>query len=211
MSESKLPQRALQQALDWVVEIDVPALQASVESMRDERPDESRRQLATRIFSKAQWKAAATGAVTGLPANPWTAAPAALGDVAITLRTEVTAVAKVALLYEPGFFDDDEAIWELLVPVFGINLASQLMRELAIRGGMGLTRELLKSYLSKAALESFKRIVLKYFGKKVTQKAVITKTLPVVGLGIGAAWNWLEVKALRKRTFAYFEDQELET
>lgn len=89
----------------------------------------------------------------------------------------------------------------------GLNVGSQFLRELGIRGGMGVTRAAIKKYLSKETLKKFKKIMLKYFGKKVTQKGVITKTLPIVGGVIGGAWNYWEVTVIRKRTISYFEKQ----
>ena len=39
--------------------------------------------LAEKAFSAARWKATSVGVATGLPANPWTAFPAATADVAV--------------------------------------------------------------------------------------------------------------------------------
>ena len=175
----------LAKALEWVVEIDPPAIIASVKAEREQFPELSNYKLAKKIFSSARWKATSTGFVTGLPSNPWTAVPAATLDVAVTLRTEVAATARTAVIYDENFFDDDDAKWELLIPIFGLNAGSQALRELGVRGGMGATRAGIKNYLSKETLKQFKKIMLKYFGIKVTQKGVITKTLPVVGGLIG--------------------------
>ncbi|TMN32569.1 hypothetical protein [Pseudoalteromonas sp. S2755] len=197
--------KALTKALEWVVEIDPPAIIASVKAEREKYPNSTNRKLAEKAFSSARWKATSTGFATGLPANPWTAVPAATLDVAVTLRTEVAAVARAAVIYDENFFDDDEAKWELLIPIFGLNVGSQALREFGIRGGMGVTRVAIKKYLSKETLKQFKKIMLKYFGIKVTQKGVITKTLPVVGGLIGGGWNYIEVGRVRKRAISYFE------
>ncbi|KLD96837.1 hypothetical protein [Aliarcobacter butzleri] len=206
MSESN---KVLTKALEWVVEIDPPAIIASVKAEREKNPKASNKKLAEKSFSAARWKATSTGVVTGLPANPWAAVPAATADVAVTLRIEVLAVARVAIIYDENFFDDEDAKWELLIPIFGLNVGSQFSRELGIRGGMGVTRVAIKKYLSKETLKQFKKIMLKYFGIKVTQKGVITKTLPIVGGLIGGGWNYIEVGQIRKRTISYFEDKEI--
>ena len=124
-------------------------------------------------------------------------------DVAITLRIQVLATAKTALVYDPRFFEDDCAQWELLVPVLGID-ATQMARELGVRSGMGITRVAIRKYLSKTTLKQFKKLMWKYFGLKVTQKGVVTKTLPIVGGIIGGTWNWE-----RARTISYFEGRAL--
>jgi hypothetical protein len=198
--------KTLMKALEWVVDIDPPAIAASVEAERNKNPDLSKKQLAVKAFSKARWKATAAGVVTGLPANPWVAVPAATTDVAVTLKTEVLATARAAVIYDQNFFEEEDAKWELLIPVFGINVGSQILREFGIRGGMGVTRAAIKKYLSKETLKVFKKILLKYFGIKVTQKGIITKTLPIVGGLIGGAWNYIEVGKIKNRSIKYFEE-----
>lgn len=68
-----------------------------------------------------------------------------------------------------------------------------------------MTRAAIKKYLSKETLKAFQKILLKYFGIKVTQKGVITKTVPIVGGAIGGVWNYFEVTGIKKRTIQYFE------
>ena len=67
----------LVKALSWVTDVDIPAAKASVEELRRQHPQLSREKLAKKAFSKALWKATATGIATGMAGNPWAAAPAA--------------------------------------------------------------------------------------------------------------------------------------
>jgi hypothetical protein len=198
----------LENALE-TVNLDAPALKASVENLRKKHPKECNAALAARIFSGTAFWASTTGVATGLATNPLAALPAAVTDLSITLSIEVQATAKVALVYDPDFFDGENARWELLVPVLGINAVSQVTREFGIRGVMNVTRAGIKKYLSKETLKYFKKGMLKYFGLKVTQKAFVTKTLPIVGGLIGGAWNWLEVCGVRARAIDYFEGRPL--
>lgn len=201
--------KPLMKSLEWVVDIDPPAIIASVEAERVKSPNSSNRKLADAAFSRARWKATATGIATGLPANPWVAVPAATLDVATTLKLEVLAAARVAVIYDKSFFEDQDAVWELLIPIFGINVGSQAFRQLGIRGGMGATRAAIRKYLSKETLKQFQKLMLKYFGIKITQKGVITKTLPIVGGVIGGTWNFIEVGRIKNRTIEYFEENAL--
>ena len=123
------------------------------------------------------------------------------------LRQEVYAVARAAVIYDENFFEDEDSKWELLIPIFGLNIGSQFARELGIKGGMGVTRVAIKKYLSKETLKAFKKIMLKYLGIKVTQKGLITKTVPIIGGLIGGGWNYVEVGAVKKRTIEYFESK----
>lgn len=201
--------KALMKSLEWVIDIDPPAIIASVAEDRKNNPGASNQQLAESAFSKARWKAMATGVATGLPANPWVALPSAVVDVATTLKLEVQAAARVAVIYDEEFFSNEDAAWELLIPIFGLNIGSQALREFGVRGGMGLTRAGIKKYLSKETLKAFQKVMLKYFGIKVTQKGIITKTLPIVGGLIGGTWNYIEVSGIKKRTIKYFEGKEI--
>jgi hypothetical protein len=199
---------ALMEVLEWVVDIDLAAIVASVAEERNQHPELTNKQLAGNAFSHARWKATYAGLVTGLPANPWVALPAATTDVAVTLKTEVYAAARTAIIYDASFFDDEEAKWELLIPVLGLNVGSQFARELGITGGMGVTRAAIRKYLSKETLKAFQKLMLKYFGIKITQKSVITKTLPLIGGLIGGAWNYIEVNQIKSRTISYFENSK---
>jgi hypothetical protein len=198
---------ALMEVLEWVVDIDLAAIVASVAEERNQHPELTNKQLAGNAFSHARWKATSAGLVTGLPTNPWAALPAATTDVAVTLKTEVYAAARTAIIYDASFFDDEEAKWELLIPVLGLNVGSQFARELGITGGMEITRAAIRQYLSKETLKAFQKIMLKYFGLKVTQKGMITKTLPIIGSLIGGGWNYLEVSKIKSRTIGYFENK----
>jgi hypothetical protein len=199
--------KALMKVLEWVIDIDLAVIVASVAAERNQHPELTNQQLAGNAFSHARWKATYTGLVTGLSANPWVALPAATTDVAVTLKTEVYAAARTAIIYDASFFDDEDAKWELLIPVLGLNVGSQFARELGITGGMGITRAAIRQYLSKETLKAFQKLMLKYFGLKVTQKGMITKTLPIIGSLIGGGWNYLEVSNIKSRTIGYFENK----
>ena len=44
-------------------------------------------------------------------------------------------------------------------------------------------------------------------GAKLTGRSIATKGVPLVGIGIGAGWNWLEVQAVGGRAIAYHTGQ----
>ena len=41
----------------------------------------------------------------------------------------------------------------------------------------------------------------------VTEKALVSKTVPLIGAGIGAGWNYLELKAVGNRAVRYFQQK----
>lgn len=200
---------ALSKVLNWVVGVDSGEAIDQVKRLRERYPTANNEALAARLFAAARWKATGVGVVTGLPANPWVMVPAAVADLATVLRIETETVARVALIYDPAFFEQPDAAWELLVPVFGIDALSQFLRDVGVLGSMGVTRQLIRQHLSKETLRAFQKVMLKYFGIKVTQKGVISKSLPIVGAVIGGGWNFGEVTFLRNRTIAYFQNRPL--
>lgn len=200
----RIEQGNLMKALRWVVDVDPGEIGWSVRSLRSRLPGATAEQLAQRVFNKARWQAAAAGMATGLPANPWVVVPAAVADMTTVLRIEVKAAAKTAMLFDGQFFDEEDAGWELLVPIFGVHTASQFLRELGILGGMGVTRELIKKSLASGGMQAVQQMAAKYFGVALTQRALSTKLLPVVGGAIGGAWNYTEVRLLGERCIKYF-------
>lgn len=199
----------LSNALGWAVGVNDGEAADDVRRLRAKSPTATNAELAGTIFTTARLKATGVGVLTGLPANPWVMVPAAVADLATVLRIETEAVARVALIYDPKFFEQPDAAWELLVPVFGIDALSQFLRDLGVLGSMGVTRQLVRQYLSKETLRSFQKVMLRYFGMKVTQKGVLAKSLPLVGAVIGGSGNFAEVTILKRRTISYFEGRPI--
>lgn len=196
--------------LDWIIDLEPALIRHDAQGLKLRYPGVTNEILAEHIFAQARWKATASGALTGLPSNLAVAAPAALLDVTALLRLEAQAAARVACLYDPTFLDDAEAKWEVLVPVFGLSVVSQLARQAGMRVGMAASREVMRKLLSRGSVRALQRILMQRFGARVTQRALITKTLPLVGALIGGAWNYGEVTLLRARCVRYFAEQDLE-
>ena len=87
----------------------------------------------------------------------------------------------------------------------GAAKAGELLRAASVRVSGNLTRTLIKANLKGAALKQFKKLVLKYLGLKITQRALITKTIPIVGGVIGGAWNIGQTRAIGYRVIDYME------
>jgi hypothetical protein len=196
---------AIEKAMSWALAVDPVQTKADVDALRTHYPQRTSSALARTVFTRAAWKAMAAGVTTGLPTNLWVMVPAAVADAGLVLRTEVAAAARVALIYDPLFFGDRDAAWELVVPILGINAASQALRQVGVAAGEQVTRGLITKYAEK---EGLRKLVLKVFGRRLVAKTVIAKTVPVVGGVIGGTWNWIEVRLLAKRVIAYFEEAD---
>jgi hypothetical protein len=206
-----LGKQKLEELLTWIVEVDPDELSEDVRGFgacdpRDSFALEERAHLA---FSQLRWKATAVGAVAGMPGTVATMIPVALVEAGLFYRTQVKAAGRVALVYEPEFFSEPDAGWELLVPIFGARSVSDFLREVGVPPGEAPARSVIREHLSVETLSTLKRVMLRRFGIRVAQKMVITKTVPFVGAIIGGGWNYAEATLVRNRVVGYFAGRDL--
>jgi len=199
----------LAEVLEWATRIDPQATKAAVEALRARRPKASPRQLAEAVVRRTRLKTLAVGVGTGLPANPWISVGSGVLDAGLVLRIHASMIAQLGEILAPGFADDPDGQTEMLVLLFGAESVSQAVRGSAVLGGMGLTRQAVKRVLKGTRLRAFRNWALKYFGKTVGQKVVVTKVLPVVGAAVGGGWNFAETGLIGKRAIGYFENEAI--
>ena len=135
----------------------------------------------------------------------------ALSLISVTTRTQVFAAACAAELILPGFLDRDSARLELLVPVFGTSVLSQLGVEVGLRMAQNATRQVVRQLIDQGGLQLINAVMTRVFGRRVTQRALLTKTIPLVGCVIGGTWNAVEVQLIRNRTLRYLTDQAMDS
>ncbi len=199
----------MMRSLDLALAIDPDEVKAYVATLSERYPSKNRRELAEHMIQRARWWGAGFGFATGVPSNPWVAAPAAIADIGTVLRTEILLACRIGLLFDPHLLDGPEPPYELLVPIMGGRAASEALGRLVAVSGMGLTRQTIIKVLERSGVKRFKRAMLKYFGIRVTQRGVISKTIPIVGGLIGGVWNYTELRFVGDRICKYFEGHEL--
>ena len=151
---------------------------------------------------------AAAGATTGLAASPITMLPAAVADMAAMLRIEGRMAGTVAALLDPDSLNDPARFRRDLIRVIFPGAVSQALRKIGVRVGEQATKALIEKYASRALMKEIGEQAAKRLGVRLTQKAVATKAVPVIGAGIGGAWNWLEIQAIGNRAIAYHTGAE---
>ena len=202
-----MPLSSVADYLDWVMSFDVCKVRQEVMLLRRRFPDATSYELAEQAFSDVRLRVTAAGAAMGLAANPLLSLAGALADLSVTTRAQLFAAACAAELLIPGFLDSDTARYELLVPVLGSSVISQLAVEFGLKAAKTATREVVVRLINQRSLRLINAVITKVFGRRVTQRAVITKTIPIVGCLIGGAWNAMEVEVIRNRTLRYLTDQ----
>ena len=205
-----MPLSSVADYLDWVISFDVCKVRQEVLLLRRRFPEATTYQLAEQAFSDVRLQVISAGAAMGLAANPLLSVAGALADLSVTTRAQLFAAACAAELLIPGFLDSDTARHELLFPVLGGSVISQLGVEFGLKAAQTATREFVVRLMNRRGLQAVNAVLTCVFGRRVTQRALITKTIPLVGCVIGGAWNAMEVEVVRNRTLRYLIDQSLD-
>ena len=190
-----MPLSSVSDGLDWFISVEACKVRQEVLLLRRRFPDATAFELAQQAFSDVRLSVIKAGAAMGLAANPLLSVASALADLSITTRAQLFAAACAAELLIPGFLNSETARYELLVPVLGPTVISQLAVELGLKAARTATRD---------------AVMTRVFGRRVTQRALMTKTIPLVGCLIGGAWNALEVEVIRNRTLHYLTNQVMD-
>jgi hypothetical protein len=204
-------ENAKQKLKDWLLKSvpDAQGCREAAAALRAKHPRVSPERLAEIAVTGARKWAIAAGATTGIVANPIMMIPAALADVMAMLRIEGVMAGTVAAILDPASLDDPAAFEADVLAVVFPAAASQALRQVAIRAGEQTTKVMIRKYVSEDLIKSALRYAVEFLGIEATQKAVISKSVPLVGAGIGAAWNWLEVRAVGKRAIRYHTGKPL--
>jgi hypothetical protein len=200
----------LRSRIESALESMVPTAASCLETarrLRSEHPSETPEQLARRAIRSARRSAAAAGAATGAVANPLVMIPAALADMAFVLRIEGALAGTLAALLDPHSLTDQDLRADVVSILFP-GAVSQALRQVGIRVGeqvgQRLSAGIVREFLSKDVARTAMRMVTRHLGMELTRKAVLEKTAPLVGAGIGAGWNWVEVGVVGERALQYY-------
>lgn len=195
-------QEKIHELLNWVVPDSQECRRAAME-MIARSPNTPRETLAKQMVRDAQKRAATVGGVTGLAASPFTMLPAAIADIAAVLKIEGTLAGGIAALLDPASLDDPEGFRADVLAIVFPAAVSQAVRQIGLRAGEQVTKALVRRAAGKGGLETLFRIAGKFVGAKLTGKTMLTKSVPLVSVGIGAGWNWMEASAIGNRAIAY--------
>ena len=188
--------------LEWILP-NAESCREEAAKLRLENPDLPPVEVARLAVRNSRRWAAGMGAVTGVVANPITLLPAALADAAAMLKIEGNLAGVVAALLDPASLDDPDAFRRDVMRVVFPGAVSQVLRKLGVRAGERAAKDVMAKYVTRGALKEVAEHAAKRLGVQVTEKAIATKAVPLVGAGIGAAWNWVEIQAIGLRAIDY--------
>lgn len=198
----------LQELMQWLIPDPQDCWQSAAE-MRAQHAGFTDVQVARRAVKDARKWAASIGAATGVAASPITMLPAALADAAAMLKIEGKLAGTIAALLDPESLDQPEIFRKDILRVIFPGAVSQVLRKLGIRAGEQITKNVVRTLTSKVASKELGERALKMLSIRLTEKAIATKTIPLIGAVIGAGWNWIEVQAVGQRAIDYHLGLEL--
>lgn len=204
---SKAEERKLKLLVDRATALNVAVIRRRAQRLQEKYPKATRAELANRIFRGARWKATVAGVVTGLPGNLWLSVPAAAADVGAVAWVALAASATTALIYDPNFFDDELAGWELLAAALQIRLHKETVAAERVTAESPTASTAVETRVERGDAREFKVAILKHLAFQVGHNVLLTKAIPVVGVVIGGGWNNVEIRILRRRIIHYFESR----
>lgn len=190
--------------MNWVVP-DREKCRRAAQELAAQHPGATPEQLARKAVASAKSWGVAAGTATGAAANPLIMFPAAVADIAAMLRIEGQMAGTIAALLDPPSLLDERTLQADVIAIVFPGAVSQALRQFGLRAGQRVTRTLIKKYVTESVLKDATRFAAKFMFIRVTKKAVLSKTVPLVGAGIGAAWNWVELEAVGKRAIHYYQ------
>jgi hypothetical protein len=206
MSEPAEIENNLIKAFEWAFTGNPEDYKSYVQAKQNAHPQDTPRQLAERILASYAHKAAFQGFAAGIFGNPLYAAGGAIVDMAALLRFYASMTAYIGYLANPHYFADPDWRNDAILMLAGPKVVAELLGNVAVQGGKEITKVLLRKYLSKRLLRALQRLLLKWLGKKITQRAIFAKAIPLAGGIIGGVWNYAEVRIIGKRIMQYHFD-----
>ena len=192
----------LDQILSWLIP-DVTDCRKAAQELRLSDPNATPEQLARQAVKDSRKWAATIGGTTGLASSPVTMLPAAVADMAAMLKLEGTLAGTIAALLDPDSLDDANTFRNEILRVIFPGAVSQALRKVGVRAGEEATKNLVRKLLGREAGKELGERAAKMLGIRLTEKAIATKAIPIVGAAIGAGWNWIEIQAVGSRAVAY--------
>jgi hypothetical protein len=196
----------LDEFMSWVIP-DVDECRRVAAEMVQREPNVPKIKLAEQVVSYARKKGMAVGGVMGIASSPFTFLPAAVADMTATMKIEATMAGVVAALLDPeSLSSPDRFRADVLAVVFPAAF-SQALRQLGIRAGEAISKAIVRRAIGKSSVDAIGKVAGRFLGTKISARALATKGVPLVGVGIGAGWNYLEVSAVGHRAIAYHTGQ----
>ncbi len=196
----------LAQAVEWALSVPEDSCRRRVDRRRVEASPGAARALAEKMVKMCAWKAGMEGFVTSFGSNVLIALPAALGDLLTMLRFYARLTAEIGYLADPDYFADPAWRLDAYATVLGPKVFSRIAREVGVPLSKRLTTVATRKVLTDEVILGLQRWLPRWLASRITERGLLTKTVPLVGGLVGGVWNYVEMRAIGRRIIKYYFD-----
>ncbi len=186
-----------------------------VEKLRRKNPGATPEQLALIAIDKIKWKVWLIAVVAGVFSNPVFCVLLAWVETKKLIKWQVETSAKIAGIFAPDTLADsslfESDILAILMPQ-AVDEELELAARTTIQPAVGAagthvvkhaTRAVIRTVISKNVLKFVKRMAWRFFAVKVTQRAILTKAVPLAGILVGVLMNHHEITRTGKNAIEH--------
>jgi uncharacterized protein (DUF697 family) len=146
----------------------------------------------------------------GIPGNILIALAAAGAELVLLVRIQLQMVAGLSRLYGVELDPDDpEDVLTIFAYALGGTLSEQAGR-LGMRMGARATRQMVERQMRREMLAPWK-VLGERVGAKLARRSLAKYAVPMVSVGIGAAWNYAATRALGRLARKHFRARARES
>jgi len=199
---------------------------ATPEYLQEKYPGENAEFIADRLIRVAAKNAMLLGSVTGvaisadelaglltageggvgLPANILLGLAALGAELVLLVKFQLQMVAGLARLYGVELDPEDpEDVMTVFLFALGGSLADQAGR-MGMRVGARATRQMLERRMRRELLAPWK-LLGERVGAKLVSRSLVKYAVPMVSVGIGAAWNYATTRAMGRLARKHFRER----
>ena len=142
----------------------------------------------------------------GLPANLLLGLAALGAELVLLVKFQLQMVAGLARLYGVELDPEDpEDVLTVFLFALGGSLADQAGR-MGMRVGARATRQMLERRMRREMLAPWK-LLGERVGARLVSRSLVKYAVPMVSVGIGAAWNYAATRALGRLARRHFRER----
>lgn len=194
---------ALMKLVDWMIERNLPNVEAYVTELRRKNPGMSDKRLARRIVRRKSFKNGLVGAATGL-GGLITLPVAVPADILMSWRIQIFMILAVASVH--GLTKDNADLRTDIFLVMAGNAAKDVLKKLGIETSKAVTRRAVQKHVTKEIMKKIWKVVPQKIITKAGEKSLtsFTKMVPLVGAPIGFAFDLGSCLVAGKLSIAYY-------
>jgi hypothetical protein len=194
-------EKALEVIIDSVIGSDFNQveLQNFINKLTLEKPHITPEEICNKIIDEKSLRSGICGAVTGVGGLAFL--PIAIpANLYASWKIQAATVMAVAYVfgYQPSKTDTCLVLFGAADPQM------QAFKTMGIEAAKVATKKAVDSYMTQQIMKSVLRLSLREAAKKMSQKALMTKMIPLIGAPMGFGFDWFTTQAVGKVAIKYY-------